>query len=58
MLFRSATLPLGMHEPPDLGWAALVADLEVETIPGYFTTPISEPGVRVLAERLQRRLAV
>ena len=56
VLFRSSTLPLGMREPADLGWAALVEDLAIEVIPGYFTTPISQPGVRVLAERLSRRL--
>jgi hypothetical protein len=33
-----------------------VEQVEVETIPGYFTTPISEPGARILAEKLSRRL--
>ena len=56
VLFRAARMPLGIHASPDLGWAGLVADLEVETIPGYFTTPISEPGVRVLADRLSAHL--
>jgi oxalate---CoA ligase len=56
VLLRAARMPLGIHASPDLGWAGLVANLEVETIPGYFTTPISEPGVRVLADRLSAHL--
>ena len=59
MLFRAAPAAArACTSRPDLGWAALVAELEIETIlDGYFTTAISEPGVQVLAERLQRRLA-
>ncbi len=56
VLLRAARMPLGSQAPPDLGWAGLVQDMQVETIPGYFTTPISEPEVRVLAEKLSRRL--
>jgi thioesterase domain-containing protein len=55
LLFRAARLPLGIEKADDLGWGKLL-DVEVERIPGYFTTPISEPGVRVLAQRLSRRL--
>jgi hypothetical protein len=50
-------MPLGIQAPPEEGWAGLVADIEVETVPGYFTTPISEPGVRILADRLSAHLA-
>ncbi len=57
VLFRAARMPLGIQAPPEEGWAGLVADIEVETIPGYFTTPISEPGVRILADRLSAHLA-
>lgn len=56
VLFRAARLPFGAQAPPDLGWAALVEDLEVDTVPGYFTTLISEPRVRVLADRLSEHL--
>jgi thioesterase domain-containing protein len=56
VLLRAATMPLASQAPPDLGWGGLVERVEVETIPGYFTTPISEPGARVLAEKLSRRL--
>ncbi len=55
-LFRAARLPLGIESAPDMGWGVLVRDIEVETIPGYFTTPISEPGVRILAEGLARHV--
>jgi thioesterase domain-containing protein len=57
VLFRAARMPLGIQAPPEEGWAGLVADIEVETVPGYFTTPISEPGVRILADRLSAHLA-
>lgn len=56
VVLRASTMPLGSQAPPDLGWGGLVERVEVETIPGYFTTPISEPGARILAERLSRRL--
>jgi len=56
VIFRAASLPLGIEAAPDMGWGELVEDIEVETVPGYFTTPISEPGVRILADRLSRRL--
>jgi thioesterase domain-containing protein len=57
VLFRAARLPVGIEAPPDLGWGSLVEHLSVETIPGYFGTPISEPGVRTLAGRLSEHLA-
>jgi thioesterase domain-containing protein len=56
VVFRAARLPLGVRTTPDLGWGALVSEIEVEEVPGYFTTPISEPGVRTLAARLSRHL--
>jgi thioesterase domain-containing protein len=56
VLFRAARLPLGIQASPDLGWGGLVEDLEVETVPGYFATPMSEPGVRILADRFSRHL--
>ncbi len=52
VLLRAASMPLGGQVPPDMGWAGLVAEIQIETIPGYFTTPISEPEVRTLATRL------
>ena len=56
VLFRAARLPWGLRAGPDLGWASLLGGLEIETIDGYFTTAISEPGVHALAERLSRYL--
>jgi thioesterase domain-containing protein len=55
-VLRAAAMPLGSQAPRDLGWGGLVEQVEVEEIPGYFTTPISEPGARILAEKLSRRL--
>jgi thioesterase domain-containing protein len=57
LLFRATELPLGIEHAPDMGWGALASEVEVVTVPGYFTTPISEPGVKLLAERLSGRLA-
>jgi thioesterase domain-containing protein len=59
VLFRAGTLPIGLdaaYASREMGWGQLVENLHVEVIPGYFTTLISEPRVRVLAERLSRRL--
>jgi thioesterase domain-containing protein len=56
LLLRAARMPLASQAPPDLGWGGLVEHVEVEKIPGYFTTPISEPGARILAEKLSQRL--
>lgn len=58
VVLRAAAMPLASQAPRDLGWGALVAQVQVETIPGYFTTPISEPGARILAQRLAGRLGV
>ncbi len=57
VLFRAASMPLGSQAPADLGWRGLVREMQIETLPGYFTTPISEPGVRVLADKLSQHLA-
>jgi thioesterase domain-containing protein len=57
ILFRAGRLPLGIVAAPDLGWAGLIERLQVELVPGYFTTPISEPGVKILAELLAGHLS-
>ncbi len=57
VLFRAARLPLGIETTADLGWGNLVENLQVELVPGYFTTPISEPGARMLADGLSSHLA-
>lgn len=56
VLFRASRLPWGLRAGPDLGWASLLGELELELLDGYFTTAICEPGVHELAERLSRRL--
>jgi thioesterase domain-containing protein len=57
VVFRATRLPLGSQAPPDLGWGALSGRVELERMPGYFTTVISEPGVQMLADGLTRRMA-
>jgi thioesterase domain-containing protein len=56
VVFRAARLPLGVVTTRELGWAELIEHVQLETIPGYFTTPISEPEVRTLAARLSHHL--
>ena len=56
VLFRASELPVGIERAPDMGWGSLAGNVEVEMVSGYFTTPISEPAVRILAERLSARL--
>lgn len=58
-LLRAERLPLGIaatQRAADLGWCELAQQLEVDTLPGYFTTLISEPRVRTLAQRLSEHL--
>lgn len=57
VVFRAARLPFGVKAPRDLGWGALAEEVRIETLPGYFTTSISEPGARVLASGIARHLA-
>jgi thioesterase domain-containing protein/acyl carrier protein len=55
-LFRSAHQPFGIRKNPTLGWDGLISQLDVYVLPGYFTTGINDPVVRVLAEQLRRCL--
>jgi thioesterase domain-containing protein len=57
VLIRASSLPIGIEPAPDMGWAELSRHLQIETVPGYFTTPISEPGVQILSQRLSQHLA-
>jgi len=56
-LFRASRLPLGARTTSDLGWGAFVEALEVEELPGYFTTNLSPPNVTFLADKLTARVA-
>jgi thioesterase domain-containing protein len=57
LVFRAARLPLGVATTRELGWAELIERVQLETVSGYFTTPISEPEVRTLAARLSHHLS-
>jgi thioesterase domain-containing protein len=52
LLLRASRLPWGISTVRDLGWSGLVAELEIVELPAYFTTTLSEPVVRILAETL------
>ena len=57
-LFRASKRPAGYYDNPDLGWAEFAAGgVEVHEIPGYHGSIVTEPRVRVLAERLQACLS-
>ena len=57
-LFRASKRPAGYYDSPDLGWAELAAGgVQIHEIPGYHGSIITEPRVRVLAERLQECLS-
>ena len=53
VLFRSAQQPFGIRRDAALGWNGFPAELEVRTIPAYFTTIVYEPAVRLLAVELR-----
>jgi hypothetical protein len=52
VLLRAATLPWGIQRADDLGWGALVADLRVEEVQGYFGMTLVGPNVEGVAEQL------
>ena len=56
ILFRAKRLPSGLACGSDLGWAEVVDELEIVPVPGYFTTAMSEPHVRVLAQKMRLML--
>jgi thioesterase domain-containing protein len=53
-LFRASKRLAGYNNDPDLGWSKLAAGgLESHEIPGYHGSIVTEPRVRILAERLR-----
>jgi hypothetical protein len=53
-LFRASKQPLGIVPDPTLGWGDRVeGGLELNEVPGYHAAIMSEPRVRVLAEKLK-----
>ena len=56
-LFRAARQPYGLIPDRTLGWGPHVTgQLEIIDMPGYHASMISEPRVRVLAEKLRSHL--
>ncbi len=57
-LFRPRARPLLHALEDDLGWRAVVAGgVEVQIVPGNHRTMLTEPNVRILAERLAAMMA-
>lgn len=58
VLFRAGSLPWGIHDSPEMGWSGLAqGGVEVEEMPLYYTTECSGPNARLLAEKLETRIA-
>ena len=57
VLYRASRQPTGIHKDRTLGWSNLIEQLDVRSLPVYFTTGVYEPGVQKLAADLRRRLA-
>jgi thioesterase domain-containing protein/acyl carrier protein len=56
-LFRATRQPYGLTSDRTLGWGPHVTgELEIIDMPGYHASMISEPRVRLLAEKLRRHL--
>jgi len=53
VLFKTEERLSGDEHDPTLGWGAVVADLELQSVPGNHYTIVREPHVRLLAERLR-----
>ena len=52
-LFRATIQPLGIVPEPTLGWDRYVTgELEIHDVPGHHGSIVTEPFVRVLAEKL------
>jgi thioesterase domain-containing protein/acyl carrier protein len=57
-LFRASKQPAGYNYGKDLGWELLAAGgLVIYEIPGHHGSIVTEPRVRILAERLQECLS-
>ncbi|HEY6122365.1 MAG TPA: AMP-binding protein, partial [Pyrinomonadaceae bacterium] len=57
-LFRASKRPAGYQDDHDLGWRqSAVGGLEIHEIPGYHGSIVTEPRVRILAERLRTCLS-
>lgn len=56
LLFRALEQPSACVEEPTLGWAKLVANLEIVDVPGYHERILSEPHARQLARELTKWL--
>jgi len=55
VIFYANKQPLGIYPDPTLGWGDLLqGDLTLEEIPGYRIGMLSEPRVRIVAQRLQK----
>ncbi|HEY9665321.1 MAG TPA: non-ribosomal peptide synthetase, partial [Coleofasciculaceae cyanobacterium] len=56
-LFRSLLRLASYYDDPQMGWGELAAGgVEIQEVPGKHITMLSEPHVRVLAEKLQASL--
>ena len=52
LLFRRDARPVGPYRDPEYGWGQLVGTLQIENVPGDHMDMFLQPGVEILAEKL------
>ena len=55
-IFRSTSEPTGRFLDPKLGWGGMAEDVDLILIPGDHFTIFSEPGVSLMAKRIETAL--
>ena len=53
ILFRAADEPNPQTDDPTLGWARHASDIKVYDVPGAHFTMLTQPHVRILAEKIK-----
>ncbi len=52
LLFRRDARPVGRYRDPEYGWGQLVGTLQIENVPGAHVDMFLQPGVEIVAEKL------
>jgi len=52
LLFQRNARPVGRYRDPDYGWGELVGELEIQNVPGAHVDMFLQPGVEIVAEKL------
>jgi len=52
LLFQRNARPVGRYRDPEYGWGELVGKLEIHNVPGAHVDMFLQPGVEIVAEKL------